>query len=250
VGGGSDNHLNGRQLLKEGKTKHRDRRLAGGCSMKLITMVTLAAALIGTPSTLQAQPQFIKDNTAKMIRKLGVHLNASVREPTDRDVSKGRTFGMSIGLSPGNTNGWRYPVGVTMFSENLHGPNGASFAVLRSTALMAGIGYGWHFGRLSTGASILGGFSVNRVRPEGDIRGAFDVEIGDVFVHVRNAFLVRPQLKAEYSLTRKLTLRVSGDYVLMHPDIAVETPAGSLSHQWDASNFHANVGIGVYPFHK
>ena len=218
--------------------------------MKLITLVTLAAVLIGTPSTVQAQPQFIKDNTAKMIRKLGVHLNVSFREPTDRDVSRGRTLGVSVGLSPGDTNGWRYPIGLTMFSENLHGPTGASFAVLRSRALMAGIGYGWHFGKLSTGASLQGGFSVNRVRPDGDMRGAFEVQNGDVFVHVRNSFLLRPQLKAEYFLTRKLTLRVSGDYVLMRPDIAVETPAGSLSNQWDASNYHANVGIGVYPFHK
>ena len=218
--------------------------------MKLTSIFILATVLIGAPSTLHAQPAFIKDNTAKMIRKLGVHLNTSFREPTDPDVSKGRTLGVSIGLSPGDTNGWRYPVGLTMFSENLHAPSGASFAVLRSRALLAGIGYGWHFGKLSTGASLQGGFSVNRVRPEGDIRSAFDVQDGDVFVNVHNAFLARPQLKVEYFLTRKLTLRVSGDYVLMRPDITVQTPAGPVSNRWDASNYHANVGIGVYPFHR
>lgn len=53
-----------------------------------------------------------KDNTAKMLRKLGVHLNTSFRQPTDGDVSKGRSYGVSVGLSPGQSNGWRYPVSL------------------------------------------------------------------------------------------------------------------------------------------
>ena len=67
---------------------------------------------------------------------------------------------------------------------------------------------------------------------------------------VSDTWLLRPQIKAEYFLTRKFTVRVSGDYVLTHPEIVVITPAGQISNRWDASNFHANVGIGVYPFHK
>jgi hypothetical protein len=221
-----------------------------GEGMRTITLWVLSAALLAVPHAAHAQSEFIKDNTAKIIRKLGVHLNTSFREPTDSDVTKGRTLGVSVGLSPGDSNGWRYPIAVTMFNENLHSPSGARFAMLRTQALLAGIGYGWHFGKLSTGASLQGGYSVNRVRPDGDARGAFDLTSGEVFVHVRNAFLVRPQVKAEYFLTRKLTLRVSGDYVYMRPGITVETPAGVIGNRWDASNFHANVGIGVYPFHK
>jgi hypothetical protein len=219
--------------------------------MRKLTLVLLTASLIASPYAAHAQSQFIKDNAAEMIRKVGVHVNTSFRKPTDDDVTRGgRIYGVSVGLSPGETNGWRYPIGLTMFSEKLLGPSGAPFALLRARAIMAGVGYGWHFGKLSTGAQLQGGFSVNRVQAEGDPLGAFNLSGGDVFVDVKNAFLLRPQVKAEYYLTRKLTLRASADYVLTRPDITVHIPGGSISDRWDASHFHANVGIGVYPFHK
>lgn len=219
--------------------------------MKIITIVVLSGAIVtAVPGRAQAQSSFIKDNVAKMIRKIGVHANASFRHPIDDDVTKGTSFGPSIGLSPGQTNGWRYPVGITMFDENLHGPNGRQFALLRSRALMAGIGYGWHFGRLSTGVSLQAGFAVNSARPHGDVPGAFDLPGGTISMHAGNSPLLRPQIKAEYFITPKFTFRVSGDYMLIKPDITVTTPAGTISDRWNASNLHANVGFGFYPFHK
>ena len=219
--------------------------------MRKITFFVLTVSLMPHRERPTLRHSSSKTMPAEMIRKLGVHVNTSFRKPTDDDVTRGgRIYGVSVGLSPGETNGWRYPIGLTMFSEKLLGPSGAPFALLRARALMAGVGYGWHFGKLSTGAQLQGGFSVNRVQPEGDPLGAFNLSNGEVFVDVKNAFLLRPQVKAEYYLTRKLTLRVSGDYVFMRPDIAVQIPGASISDRWDASNFHANVGIGVYPFHK
>lgn len=219
--------------------------------MKASSFAALVAALLSlSPTPGFAQQQFIKDNTAKMIRKLGVHLNTGFRQPTDDDVSKGRSYGVSVGLSPGETNGWRYPVSLNFFGENLHGPTGGQFAALRSRALLAGVGYGWHFGKLSTGAQLQGGFAVNHVSLDGDVLGAFGLTAGDVAVHVHNAFLVKPELKAEYLLTPKFTLRISGDYVFMRPGITVDTPSGVLGNRWDASSYHANIGVGIYPFHK
>ena len=219
--------------------------------MKLATLVMLAlAGLAAAPDQAQAQPSFIKDNVVKMVRKVGLHGNVSFREPTDPDVTKGTTFGASVGLSPGRTNGWRYPFGLTTFSEYLHGPNGQQFATFRARAIMAGIGYGWHFGRLSTGASLQTGYSFNRARPDGDILGAFGVPSGLVSVEAGNSWLLRPQIKAEYFIRPKFTFRISADYMLMRPDIVVTTPTGRISDRWDASNAHANIGFGVYPFRK
>jgi hypothetical protein len=56
-------------------------------------------------------------------------------------------------------------------------------------------------------------------------------------------------VKAEYFLTEKLTLRASADYVLMRPDITVETAEGTVSN-WDPSHVHFNVGVGYYPFRR
>jgi hypothetical protein len=219
--------------------------------MNASTFVALVAGLLMcVPSSADAQPQFIKSNVAKMIRKVGVHANTSFRAPVDRDVTEGRTYGISVGLSPGETNGWRYPFALVFFSEHLNSPSGAQFARFQGRALLGGIGYGWHFGKLSTGVALQAGYSMNSLRGEGDVFGALELSNGPVTMDVSDTWLLRPQIKAEYFLTRKFTVRVSGDYVLTHPEIVVVTPAGRINDRWDASNFHANIGIGVYPFHK
>jgi len=210
----------------------------------------LALSFFLAPATAQAQPEFLKDNVTKLVRKVGVHVNTSVREPLDGDVTKGTTFSASIGLSPGRTNGWRYPFGFTTFSENLHGPTGEQFAVFKSRAILAGIGYGWHFGRLSTGASLQGGFGFNHGTLSGNTAHAFGSPEGPTYIHIQNSPLLRPQVKVEYFLTPKFTLRSSADYMLLRPSISVITAAGPQEDRWHTSNFHANFGIGFYPFRK
>lgn len=218
--------------------------------MKRLTLAALIGLFLLSPSPALAQPEFIKTNVTKMIRRVGVHMNTSFRAPVDSDVTEGRTYGISIGLSPGETNGWRYPFALAFFSEHLNSPSGSEFAKLRGRALLGGIGYGWHFGKLSTGVALQAGYAMYSLRGEGDVFGALQLDNGPVTMDVSDTWLLRPQIKAEYFLTRKFTVRVSGDYVLTHPEITVLTPAGRISNRWDASNFHANVGLGVYPFHK
>jgi len=202
------------------------------------------------PSPAVAQQEFLKENVKKIIRKIGIHANISVREPLDHDVTKGTTYGVSIGLSPGRTNGWRYPFGFTTFSENLNGPAGEEFATFKSRAIIGGIGYGWHRGKLSLGTSLQGGWGFNHGRLYGNTARAFGSPEGPTSIHISNSPLLRPQIKAEYFLTRKFTLRTSADYMFLRPGIEVTTVAGRQEDRWRLSNFHANLGVGFYPFRK
>jgi hypothetical protein len=148
------------------------------------------------------------------------------------------------------TNGWKYPVSLSWYHENLRSPNGgAQFASFRSFAILGGVGYGWHFGQLSTGLALQTGYAFNKGSFDGDLTAAFP-GAESVSLDVGNAFLVRPRLHGEYYLTHKLTLRASADYVWMKPDIAVTTPAARYDGVWDASSFHVSGGIGFYPFRK
>jgi hypothetical protein len=212
--------------------------------------IFVVLVLLSPSTALAQQPSFLKSNLTKLIRKVGVHANVSFRAPVDHDVTEGHTYGLSVGLSPGETNGWRYPFALAFFGEDLNSPSGVQFARLSARAILGGIGYGWHFGKLSTGLSLQAGYGIYSLHGEGDVFAAFDLANGPVTMDVSDTWLLRPQIKAEYFLTRKITVRVSGDYVQTRPDIVVTTPAGQISKQWDASNFHANFGIGVYPFHK
>src|SRR4030095_2191184 len=88
----------------------------------------------------------LRDTAITWIHKVGIHGNLALRHPTDPDVSRGVSFGGSIGLSPGHANGWKFPVALATFSEDLHSPSEIQFASVRTRALLAGIGYGWHSG--------------------------------------------------------------------------------------------------------
>jgi hypothetical protein len=172
------------------------------------------------------------------------------RDPIDSDVTKGRTLGLSIGFAPGRTSGWRFPVALTFFSANLRSPSGEQFGSLRGTAIVGGIGYGWVFGRLSTGVSLQTGYSFNRERTEGDLRQAFQIPDGNVSLDVANAFLLRPHAKVEYFITEKVSVRSSLDYVWTRPEISVTTPDEQIAGRWDASHVHGSVSVAFYPFRK
>ena len=209
----------------------------------------LVIGVVAAPLPAQAQPEFVKDNVTKIVRKLGVHANVSVREPVDGDVTKGTTYGGAVVLGGGRNPGWKYPVAITSSNMNLHAPGGEQFGRLKSWALVGGIGYNWNFGKLTASAGLQAGYAFNSGTLDGNAALAFG-DNGPVSLKIGNAFLLRPKVSLEYFLTPKFTLRTTGDYVETHPTITVTTPAGAISDRWNASSFHATVGIGFYPFRK
>ena len=102
----------------------------------------------------------------------------------------------SIGLSPGRSNGWRYPFALTFLSQDLHSANGGGFASVRTRAILGGIGYGWHFARPSTGVQTQTGYAFNHATLDGDVEHAFNVPNGTVSIHIDNSWLLRPEIKA------------------------------------------------------
>jgi len=190
----------------------------------------------------------LRDTAITWIHKVGLHGNVGFRHPTDPDVSRGVTYGPSVGLSPGQNNGWKFPVALSMFSEDLHSPAGTEFGSIRTRALLAGVGYGWHFGRLSVGPQVEFGYALTRESLEDDAGAAFGAS--GVSLHADNTWIVRPEFKAEYFITSKVTFRSSIDYVRLTPQVTVTTPNGVITDQWNMSNFHLNVGVGFYPFRK
>jgi len=217
--------------------------------MTSTTRCACLGALLAMIGPTPARAEGFEDNVLALIRKVGVHGNMSVRHPTDNDVTRGLTFGPSMGLSPGQTNGWKYPVALSMFTEDLHTPSGTQFGTVRTIALLAGIGYGWHFGELSVGPQLEVGYAFNHSTLEDGAPQAFGAP-GGIAMGVSNAWMVRPEFKAEYLLTTKFSVRASLDYVHLRPDVTVMTPAGAVPDIWNLSNVHANVGVAFYPFRK
>jgi hypothetical protein len=208
--------------------------------------VSIFVLLIGSSSATAGD---LRDTAITWIRKTGIHGNMGFRHPTDPDVSRGVSFGPSIGLSPGQNNGWKFPFSLSTFSEDLHNSAGTQFGSVRVRALLGGIGYGWHFGRWSLGPQVKVGYAFNHASMDDDGAAAFGPP-NVATVHADNAWMVRPEFRVEYFITQKVTFRTSVDYVRLEPQVAVTTPTGVISDQWNLSNVHTNVGIGYYPFRK
>ena len=202
---------------------------------------------------MQATPAFaqseFKANLTRMIRKVGVHGSVGVTQPFDSDVTKGLSTGISVGLAPGRKTGWKYPFGLAWFSQELRGPTGDKFGRFLARPIMAGIGYGWHHGNLNTSVEVQGGISFNQVRLEAAPSRAFNSD-SDVRIKLGNSPIVRPQVRLEYFLTPKVTLRTSLNYIYTQPHIVVQMPNGPAPGNWDAQAVNFSVGVGYYPFNK
>ena len=213
------------------------------------TSLVLVLTLLPRPAL--AQSEFVKDNLGKLIRKVGFHASTSFADPVGTDkVQRDGSWGVSVGLAPGKTNGWRYPFGIAWYTEQLVSPNGQSFGDLRARPIYGGIGYGWHFGKLSTGIQVQAGWSFNSFKANDALGPAFGFSPTDVAIDVGDSFAVRPQFKVEYFLTEKFTVRSSLNYVFTNPVVTVATPNGVTSSRWNASNVSLAIGVGFYPFRK
>jgi hypothetical protein len=214
----------------------------------------LAAALVLTltPSAHAQDYDFFKEKAIKIIEKTGVHVSTSFADPLDKaSAEKDGSWGLSVGLAPGVRNGWRTPFGIAWFTEQLRNPsNHVVFSELRSRPILAGIGYSWHFGQLSTGAQLQAGWAFNSLKTDGDPAVSFAPQGGVLAVDVHHAPVLRPQFKIEYFLTKKLTARSALSYMFEKPRVDIITPAGTISERWSASNVQLSVGLGFYPFRK
>jgi hypothetical protein len=189
-----------------------------------------------------------KEDLKNLMRKVGVHANIGVRAPTDKDVTEGLTTGISIGLAPGSRSGWKFPVSLSSYGEDLNGPSGDHFGRLTMQGLYAGVGYGWHAGsRFSTSVALQAGYSRNKVRAI-DTNGRAFASGDPVSIDVDNSFVLRPRWNTEYFVARKMSVRTSLNYVITNPDIVVMTAAGRETQTWKPSALNASVGVAFYPF--
>jgi hypothetical protein len=62
--------------------------------------------------------------------------------------------------------------------------------------------------------------------------------------------VVRPQLKAEYFLHRKLSLRTQLSYTYTDPDVVIHTGVQDFSREWRPHHTQLSFAVGVFPFRK
>jgi hypothetical protein len=210
-------------------------------------IVVLVAALAPRPA--EAQSDFVKDKVKSLIEKSGVYVSTSTRSSIDNDVRMGQTFGIGYGTAGSKRNGWKYPFSFSGYSGDLETSSGTEFGRFKARQIMSGVGYQWVHGKMVYGAQLGLGYSFNEVTANAETPAVFN-SAAPVSIAVSNSFVVRPQIKAEYFVHHKLSVRTQVSYTYTDPDVVVQTPTERLSREWRPHHMQFSVGVGIFPFRK
>jgi hypothetical protein len=208
------------------------------------TRVLVCALLTCVVSATNASAQMMT-NIAK---RAGIGGSVGGIFPFDDDVSVGSAFGVNAGLAPAPGFGPTIGLGWYQGDLTLSGISGdREVGRLRVRPLMGGIGYTWVTGRVATGVSVNAGISFNSIELNDQYRTFFGPGT-QVSVDASNSFAVRPQIRFEYTVARKVGVYTSLGYFFTKFDNVIDTPIGRFENEWDASSFNIFVGAMVYPF--
>lgn len=210
-------------------------------------IVALVFALLPRPALAQTDALMAK--LKPFIQKAGVYAATSTRTSPDNDVVMTRTWGIGYGSASADR-GWKFPFTVSGYRADLETASGTQFGNLRTRQVMSGIGYQWVRGKMVYGAGLGVGYSWNGIALQPNAAEAFGAAGETTVAEIDNSFVIRPQLKAEYFLMRKLSLRTQVGYTYTDPDVVIQTPRETLTHEWRPHHFHLNVAVGFFPFRK
>jgi hypothetical protein len=219
--------------------------------MKLRHLGPLAAILIAfAPGPAQAQGDFFKSNIKRWIEKTGVYASVNSRTTLDDGVDMGPSIGLGVGFaSEHQHSGRKYPFSYSTYAGDLQVPGGGDFGRFRARQIMSGIGYSWVHGKMVYGAQMGVGYSFNTVTLDSAVSQAFGVP-DPVSVEVSNSWVLRPQVKAEYFLHRKVSLRTQLGYTFTDPDVVIHTATQDLKHNWNPNHVQLSFAVGFFPLRK
>jgi hypothetical protein len=209
----------------------------------------LALLLALLPRPAEAQGDFLKDKLKTLIEKSGVYMSVSSRTSIDNDVQMGRSFGLGYGTAGSKRTGIKYPFSFSGYSGALETVEGNQFGRFRARQVLGGIGYQWVQGKMVYGAQVNVGYSFNHVEIDPSSPAVFSAQ-PPLAIDVSNSWVVRPQLKAEYFLHHKVSLRTQLSYTYTNPDVVVTTAAGRFSDEWRPHHVQMSVAMGFFPFRK
>ena len=210
----------------------------------------IAALLMAlVPQPAQAQGDFIKSKVKDLIERSGVYVSATSRTSIDNDVRMGPSLGVGYGIAGRQRGGRKYPFSFSGYSGDLETATGTDFGRISAKQIMGGIGYSWVRGKMVYGTQLGLGYSFNNVTLNQGSSSAFGVT-EPIGVSVSNSFVLRPQVKAEYFVTRKLSLKTQLSYTYTDPDVVIHTAVQDYTHEWRPHHVQLAFAVGFFPFRK
>jgi hypothetical protein len=208
---------------------------------KRVLIYTVLACVV---TATNASAQGIKN----LIKRVGIGASVGSFFTSDDNVNTAIGAGINVGLVPKAGLGAGLGLGWYRTDITLSGVSGdVEVGRLHVRPVMAGIGYTWVKDRLATAVSLSAGISFNSIKLNDQYRTFFGPGT-EVSVDASNSFVVRPQLRVEYAVAKKVGIYSSVGYFFNKFDNVISTPIGRFENEWDASSFNISVGARVYPF--
>lgn len=221
--------------------------------MRLHNLGIIGALLLALlPAPAQAQGDFIKDKIKDLIKKSGIYVSMGTRTAIDNDVEMGPSIGIGYGTASLNPRtGRKIPFSFSTFGGDLQtADTHSAFGRFKAHQIMSGIGYQWVRGKMIYSTQMGLGYSFNNVTIDALAPNAFNAPQGPVFVDVSNSWVLRPQVKAEYFVTRRFSVRSQLSYTYTDPEVTVRTATSQYAHEWRPHHVKFDVGVGFFPFRK
>ena len=218
--------------------------------MRLDTLgASFALILTLLPSPALAQSDFVKSKLKDLIERSGVYVSASSRSSLDDEVRMGRSLGIGYGVAGRQRTGRKIPFSFGGYSGDLETSAGADFGRFKATQIMSGIGYNWVHGKMTYGVQMGVGYSFNHVTLNPGVSSAF-ATAEPVSVSVSNSWVLRPQVKGEYFLTNKISLRSQLSYTYTDPEVVIHAGTQEISKAWRPQHMQLSFAVGFFPFRK
>ena len=191
----------------------------------------------------------MKSHLRTLIEKSGIYVSTSTRTSIDSDVRMDPSIGIGYGTAGSKRTGMKYPFSFSGYRGGLETNDGVGFGQFRARQIMTGVGYQWVRGKMIYGAQLGLGYSFNKVTLDPGVARAFGVP-EPVGVSVSNSFVLRPQVKAEYFLHRKVSVRTQLSYTYTDPDVVIHSAVQDFSREWRPHHFQLSLAMGFFPFRK
>lgn len=214
-----------------------------------MALYIFAIAGLLLPAPVLAQGTFAKDRLRDLIQRSGIFLSTGARAAIDDDVGMGPSVGIGLGIAAEPRTGWTLPLSYSRYHGDLETAGGAAFGRFRVQQIMSGVGYQWARGRMVYGVELGVGYSFNRVRVHDAAPAALNAD-GPVRVSLDDSPMVKPQVRAEYFVRPKVSLRAAAGYVLSNAGAVVDAATGRQLREWRPHHLHLSVGVGFFPFRK
>jgi hypothetical protein len=211
--------------------------------------LVVASAMLLSPGPAEAQGDFIKSRLKDLIERSGVYVSMTTRTALDDEVRMGPTLGIGFGMAGRQRTGKKFPFSFSSYSGQLETLDDNRFGRINAKQIMSGIGYQWARGKTVYAAQLGVGYSFNSVSLDPGVAIAFGVP-EPVGVDVGNSFVVRPQVKVEYWVHRKLSVRTQLSYTYTDPEVVIRTVNEAFTHEWRPHHVQLSLAVGVFPFRK